>query len=78
MILFYICVSDACLLCSDSVVARTLGVPMPVTGQMTYAACTTACYNAGYSIAGVEYADECCKYLHEFRFIPLMTFFRRL
>jgi hypothetical protein len=28
----------------------------------TVALCIAACKGAGYSIAGLEYADECCEY----------------
>lgn len=30
---------------------------------MTIAICTAACQGEGYSLAGVEYADECCMYM---------------
>ncbi|KAF8860305.1 hypothetical protein BDZ45DRAFT_741435 [Acephala macrosclerotiorum] len=30
-------------------------------GALTVHACTTACQAAGYTLAGVEYAKECCK-----------------
>lgn len=44
--------------CSDNVngAGRTLGVGMPVTGDMTQAKCTTACFNAGFPLSGAEYA----------------------
>jgi hypothetical protein len=29
---------------------------------MTVEACQSTCLGLGYSLAGVEYADECCKY----------------
>src|ERR1700761_9187426 len=47
---------------SDSVGARTLlnGVATAGGGSaMTIALCTTACKQAGYSLAGAEYAGEC-------------------
>lgn len=28
---------------------------------MTVDLCTTACENAGYSLAGIEYGQECCE-----------------
>ncbi|KAF8623873.1 hypothetical protein AX17_007275 [Amanita inopinata Kibby_2008] len=37
---------------------RTLPVGEAVTGGMTNAKCTTACFNAGYSLAGTEYAQH--------------------
>ncbi|KJA26673.1 hypothetical protein HYPSUDRAFT_63891 [Hypholoma sublateritium FD-334 SS-4] len=50
---------------NDSITARALGrnavnLPVPVPrGNMTSAICTTACGNAGFTLAGVEFADEC-------------------
>ncbi|RFU33902.1 hypothetical protein B7463_g2402, partial [Scytalidium lignicola] len=47
---------------TDSVTARSLPVAEGVTGgptEMTVEACQSACLAAGYSLAGVEYADEC-------------------
>ncbi|KJA24416.1 hypothetical protein HYPSUDRAFT_65638 [Hypholoma sublateritium FD-334 SS-4] len=50
---------------NDSTTARALSVnaatlAAPVTaGSMSSAACTTACGNAGYTLAGVEFGDEC-------------------
>ncbi|KAF9465644.1 copper radical oxidase [Collybia nuda] len=38
---------------------RTLAVGMPVTGDMTQAKCTNACFNAGFPLAGAEFAAEC-------------------
>lgn len=29
---------------------------------MTVALCTAACKTAGYTLAGVEYSGECCKW----------------
>ena len=49
---------------TDSVSARTLTSSEAVTGgtnAMTNELCQTACLNAGFSIAGTEYAGECCK-----------------
>jgi len=44
---------------SDNVAARTLGVGMAVNGPLTVELCTQACFDANYSLSGVEYADEC-------------------
>jgi hypothetical protein len=43
---------------SDNVngAGRTLAVGMPVTGDLTQAKCTTACFNAGFPLSGAEYA----------------------
>ncbi|TFK22851.1 copper radical oxidase [Coprinopsis marcescibilis] len=38
---------------------RTLPVGTGVTGPMTNAKCTDACFNAGYRLSGTEYAAEC-------------------
>lgn len=49
---------------TDSVSARTLTTSETVPGgtnAMTNELCQTACLGAGYSIAGTEYAGECCK-----------------
>lgn len=49
---------------TDSVSARSLPVALGVPGgasAMTIEACQSTCLAAGYSLAGVEYADECCK-----------------
>lgn len=46
---------------SDSTATRTLGVGMGVAGQVDRESCTEACANAGYPLAGVEYAAECCE-----------------
>ena len=48
---------------TDSVSARTLPNNEPVSGGMTNEGCQNACLAAGYSIAGTEYAGECCKCL---------------
>jgi glucan 1,3-beta-glucosidase len=49
---------------TDSVSARTLShtevVPGGASG-ITVEACQTVCHSLGYTLAGVEYADECCK-----------------
>lgn len=46
------------VLISDNVVDRTLPFQVGVTGN-TPDICTSACYNAGYSLAGTEYSAEC-------------------
>ena len=49
---------------TDNVGGRTLvngeGVPGGAS-SMTVEACQSTCLGLGYSLAGVEYADECCK-----------------
>jgi len=47
---------------TDSVSARTLANALGVTGGpsvMTVELCQSTCHSAGYSLAGVEYSDEC-------------------
>ena len=44
---------------SDSVTARTLTVVPGLTGANTIESCTSACFAAGYHLAGAEYSDEC-------------------
>lgn len=34
-----------------------------IASPMTIDICTAACQGEGYSLAGVEYADECCMYM---------------
>jgi glucan 1,3-beta-glucosidase len=49
---------------------RTLGHGEPVPGgasAMTIEACQTVCQTLGYTLAGVEYADECCMFSHSAR-----------
>lgn len=49
---------------SDNVSGRALpnGESVPGgTNAMTNEACQSACQGAGYTIAGTEYAGECCK-----------------
>lgn len=41
---------------------RALAIGGAVTGDMTVAKCVSACKLAGYSLSGVEYAGECCKF----------------
>ena len=45
-------------LISDSVLGRTLPIPVGVSTN-TMETCTSACYDAGYGIAGMEYSAEC-------------------
>ena len=48
---------------SDSNDARTLTEPQAVVGGQynnTVENCTEACKSSGYSLAGVEFAQECC------------------
>jgi glucan 1,3-beta-glucosidase len=50
---------------TDQVSARTLGNTMSVPGgpsAMSVEACLAVCQAAGYSLAGVEYSAECCKF----------------
>ena len=44
---------------TDNVTARTLSNAVNMNGANSIEACTTACYNAGFPYAGVEYANEC-------------------
>lgn len=51
---------------TDSVSGRTLVNGVQVQGgstAMSVELCQAACKANGYSIAGVEYSGECCKYL---------------
>lgn len=56
---------------SDSVAARTLPNAVGVAGQVTIESCTAACLNAGFSLAGAEYAGQCCTYLLEMFFLAI-------
>jgi hypothetical protein len=50
---------------TDNVSGRALphGVTVPGgTNYMTNEVCQASCLRAGYSIAGTEYAGECCKF----------------
>ena len=52
--------SDVCLLFhSDSGNPRTLGVGVTTNGPTTIESCTDACFNAGYPLAGAEFATQC-------------------
>ena len=49
---------------TDNVSGRTLSHGEAVPGgasAMTVEACQTVCQGLGYVLAGVEYADECCR-----------------
>jgi hypothetical protein len=51
---------------TDSVSARSLPYGAGVPGgpsAMTNELCQSTCHAAGYTLAGTEYSDECCKYL---------------
>jgi WSC domain len=51
---------------TDSVSARSLPYGAGVAGgptAMTNELCQSTCLAAGYSLAGTEYSDECCKHL---------------
>jgi glucan 1,3-beta-glucosidase len=51
---------------TDKVLARTLDDYITVPGGQgatTIENCQAACRAAGYTLAGVEYANECCKFL---------------
>ncbi len=51
---------------TDNVSGRALpnGEQVPGgSGAMTVEACESTCLAAGFSIAGTEYAGECCKHL---------------
>jgi hypothetical protein len=51
---------------TDNASGRTLPNREQVPGgssAMTVEACEMTCLAAGYSIAGMEYAGECCKYM---------------
>ncbi|KAI0764219.1 hypothetical protein BD413DRAFT_483077 [Trametes elegans] len=44
---------------NDSVNARVLSVGVNVPGPFTVEGCTTACFDANYPLAGMEFADQC-------------------
>ncbi|KAH7906672.1 copper radical oxidase-like protein [Hygrophoropsis aurantiaca] len=44
---------------SDSAATRALAYGTATTGGVTAESCTTACYNAGYPLAGMEYSTQC-------------------
>ena len=45
---------------SDSVSSRTLERRVDVVGSMTVELCIPACQAESFTIAGLEYAQECC------------------
>ena len=48
---------------TDNVGGRALANGEPVPGgasSMTIEQCQTVCHGLGYTLAGLEYADECC------------------
>lgn len=50
---------------TDSVSARSLAEGISVPGgatNMTVQNCQAECQALGFTLAGVEYADECCKF----------------
>jgi hypothetical protein len=65
---------------TDSVSSRTLRYAELGSGgaaAMTIEQCQTACQGLGYTLAGVEYADECCRFFfHSFVFTILLTLFQ--
>lgn len=44
---------------SDTGNPRTLGVGINTVGPNTIESCTDACFNAGYPLAGAEFATQC-------------------
>ena len=51
------------LLRSDSTSARTLAITVGTDGAVDVESCVEACFDAGYPIAGLEFADQCCTLL---------------
>lgn len=47
----------------DDTAARTLPTSIATIGAVTAESCTAACQEQGYLLAGMEYSQECCKYL---------------
>lgn len=47
---------------SDNPHVRTLERRINLAGGMTIGKCTVACRSAGFTRAGVEFGDECCKF----------------
>jgi hypothetical protein len=41
---------------------RALTTVPTITGDLTAAKCIQACKTGGFSMAGMEYAQECCKF----------------
>ncbi|THH31673.1 hypothetical protein EUX98_g2514 [Antrodiella citrinella] len=44
---------------NDTAAARTLSVGAAVTGNFSVETCTNTCFNLGYPLSGMEFADEC-------------------
>ncbi|KIM21987.1 hypothetical protein M408DRAFT_333113 [Serendipita vermifera MAFF 305830] len=44
---------------TDQVSDRAIAVSQSVDGEMTVEKCTTKCFSLGYSLSGLEYANEC-------------------
>ncbi|KAH9927682.1 copper radical oxidase [Fomitopsis serialis] len=44
---------------NDSTNARALAISPAVDGDVDVESCTTACYNSGYPLAGMEYSTQC-------------------
>jgi hypothetical protein len=55
---------------TDNVSGRALPMMEPVSGGITNEGCQNAYLAAGYSIAGTEYARECCKFLSSIFILP--------
>ena len=45
--------------CSESANGRTLPVQIDTNGPTSIETCTDACFNAGYPLAGAEFATQC-------------------
>jgi hypothetical protein len=51
---------------------RDLSQLLDVAGGVTAESCPAACKSAGYSLAGLEYGKECCKFIRsQFSCVPL-------
>ena len=50
---------------TDSVTARTFGMRL-FPSEATIEGCTAACFALDYTLGGVVYADECCKFFFLF------------
>jgi hypothetical protein len=48
---------------SDSVSSRTLERSVNA-GNVTVESCVSACQSQSFTMAGLEYAHECCKIIH--------------
>jgi glucan 1,3-beta-glucosidase len=49
--------------CYTDSAARTLTHGNPVPDAITVELCQSMCYEGGYILAGIEYTDQCCKFL---------------